>query len=71
MAPRAQSQRGSELRIAPFSLDDRDDLLASAMRAWEPEFPLAEEAVSPFVYRAFYLFEMWPVARYVKDISPQ
>lgn len=42
------------LRIAPFSSDDRDDLLALALRAWEPVFPLTEETVSPFVYRAFY-----------------
>ncbi|QHC65495.1 GNAT family N-acetyltransferase [Rathayibacter sp. VKM Ac-2759] len=42
------------LRIAPYSPDDRDDLLALALRAWEPVFPLTEDAVPPFVYRAFY-----------------
>ncbi|WP_258062982.1 N-acetyltransferase [Pseudoclavibacter sp. Z016] len=34
--------------------DDREDLISLALRAWEPVFPLTEQAVSPFVYRAFY-----------------
>lgn len=51
------------LRIEPFSPDDRDDLLALALRAWEPVFPLTEEAVSPFVYRAFYP-NGWRVRQY-------
>lgn len=42
------------LRIEPFSSDKRDDLISLALRAWEPVFPLTEQAVSPFVYRAFY-----------------
>jgi GNAT superfamily N-acetyltransferase len=42
------------LQIVPYSPSDRDDLLALALRAWEPVFPLTEDAVSPFVYRAFY-----------------
>ena len=42
------------MRIAPYSPNDRDALLALSLRAWEPVFPLTEEAVPPFVYRAFY-----------------
>ncbi|MBF4551597.1 GNAT family N-acetyltransferase [Pseudoclavibacter sp. VKM Ac-2888] len=42
------------LRIRAFLPDDREDLISLALRAWEPVFPLTEQAVSPFVYRAFY-----------------
>ncbi|WP_380166497.1 GNAT family N-acetyltransferase [Jannaschia sp. R86511] len=42
------------LRIAPYSPGDREALLALSLRAWEPVFPLVEDAVPPFVYRAFY-----------------
>lgn len=42
------------LRIRAFLPDDREDLISLALRAWEPVFPLTEQAVSPSVYRAFY-----------------
>ena len=42
------------LRIIPFTVADCDGVLALSLRAWEAVFPLVEEAVSPFVYRAFY-----------------
>lgn len=42
------------LRITPFVESQRDDVLALSLRAWEPVFPLVKQAVSPFVYDAFY-----------------
>ncbi|WP_424466765.1 GNAT family N-acetyltransferase [Pseudoclavibacter helvolus] len=44
----------SHAPIRAFSPDDREELISLALRAWEPVFPLTEQAVSPFVYRAFY-----------------
>ena len=42
------------LKILPFATELRDEVLALSLRAWEPVFPLVEEAVPPFVYAAFY-----------------
>ncbi len=40
--------------IVAFVPEHREALLALSLRAWEPVFPLVREAVSPFVYEAFY-----------------
>lgn len=52
-APRIGNVRGV-LRIAPFETDQRNDALDVALRAWESVFELLEDAVPPFVFRAFY-----------------
>ncbi|OZE28362.1 GNAT family N-acetyltransferase [Rhodococcus sp. 05-2255-1e] len=43
------------MRIVPFETNShRPEALDVALRAWEPVFPLLEDAVPSFVYRSFY-----------------
>lgn len=40
--------------IVPYVEYYRAELLALSLRAWEPVFPLVQQAVPPFVYDCFY-----------------
>lgn len=41
-------------QIVAYDPTFRDALLELSIRAWEPVFPLLQDEVPPFVYRAFY-----------------
>jgi len=49
-------------RIAAYSPEQADAVVALSLRAWEPVFASIEEALEPEVYRGFYP-EGWSVAQ--------
>lgn len=40
--------------IVPYTSQNRTELLALSLRAWEPVFPMVQSAVPSFVYDCFY-----------------
>lgn len=57
----------ASLSIRRFEHEQRDALLALAVRAWAPVFPQMEAGVPPYVHRAFYP-NGWE-ARQRKDVA--
>ena len=49
-----QPTLGPMVTIVPYVPRYRAELLALSLRAWEPVFPLVQEAVPSFVYDCFY-----------------